>query len=33
MINDGSYVAILQKYKDEAGAITADVASQINKTK
>jgi polar amino acid transport system substrate-binding protein len=33
MINDGTYVAILTKYKDEAGAITADVASQINKTK
>ena len=32
-INDGSYLAVLQKYKDEAGAITADVASQINKTK
>jgi polar amino acid transport system substrate-binding protein len=33
MINDGSYLAILQKYKDDAGAITADVASQLNKTK
>ena len=33
MINDGSYLAILQKYKDDAGAVTADVASQLNKTK
>lgn len=33
MISDGTYLTILQKYKDDAGAITADVASQINKTK
>jgi polar amino acid transport system substrate-binding protein len=33
MINDGSYLAILQKYKDDAGAVTADVASQLNKLK
>jgi polar amino acid transport system substrate-binding protein len=31
MINDGTYLQILQKYKDDAGAITADVAGQINK--
>jgi polar amino acid transport system substrate-binding protein len=32
MINDGSYLAILQKYKDDAGAVTAAQAQQINKT-
>jgi len=31
LINDGTYLEILKKYKDEAGAITADVAMQINK--
>ena len=33
MINDGTYMAILTKYGDEDGAVTADVAGQINKTK
>ncbi len=33
MINDGTYLTILKKYKDDAGAITADIAQQINKTK
>jgi polar amino acid transport system substrate-binding protein len=32
MINDGSYLNILKKYGDESGAITADVAGQLNKT-
>lgn len=32
MINDGTYLTILKKYSDEAGAITADIAMQINKT-
>ena len=32
MINDGTYLSILQRYKDEAGAITADIANQVNKT-
>jgi polar amino acid transport system substrate-binding protein len=32
LINDGTYLNILKKYKDEAGAITADIAGQINKT-
>jgi polar amino acid transport system substrate-binding protein len=31
LINDGTYVNILKKYKDDAGAITADIAGQINK--
>jgi polar amino acid transport system substrate-binding protein len=31
MINDGTYLTILTKYKDEAGAITAAQAMQINK--
>jgi polar amino acid transport system substrate-binding protein len=31
LINDGTYVNILKKYKDDAGAITADVAGQVNK--
>jgi polar amino acid transport system substrate-binding protein len=31
MINDGAYLNILKKYGDDAGAITADVAGQINK--
>ncbi|HET9613795.1 MAG TPA: ABC transporter substrate-binding protein [Candidatus Limnocylindrales bacterium] len=31
LINDGTYLDILKKYKDDAGAITADVAGQINK--
>jgi polar amino acid transport system substrate-binding protein len=33
MINDGSYTAILTKYGDQDGAVTADVAGQMNKTK
>jgi polar amino acid transport system substrate-binding protein len=33
MINDGGYAAILQKYGLESGAVTADVAGQLNKTK
>ena len=33
MINDGTYLQILKKYGDDAGAITADVANQMNKTK
>ncbi|MFI5260974.1 MAG: ABC transporter substrate-binding protein [Candidatus Limnocylindrales bacterium] len=32
MINDGTYLQILKKYGDDPGAITADVASQLNKT-
>jgi len=32
MINDGSYMAILTKYGDQDGAVTAAVAGQINKT-
>jgi polar amino acid transport system substrate-binding protein len=32
MINDGTYLSILKKYGDESGAITADVAMQLNKT-
>jgi polar amino acid transport system substrate-binding protein len=31
MINDGTYLNILKQYKDDAGAITADVAGQLNK--
>jgi polar amino acid transport system substrate-binding protein len=31
LINDGTYLDILKKYKDEAGAITADVVGQMNK--
>jgi len=30
MINDGSYAAILQKYGVQDGAVTADVAGQLN---
>ena len=33
MISDGSYMAILQKYGDQDGAVTAAVAGQMNKTK
>ncbi len=33
MINDGTYKTILQKYGDESGAVTADVAQQLNKIK
>ncbi len=33
MINDGTYLTILKTYGDDSGAITADVAGQINKTK
>ena len=32
MINDGSYMAILTKYGDQDGAVTAADAGQINKT-
>lgn len=32
MISDGTYLTILKKYSDDAGAITADIANQINKT-
>jgi polar amino acid transport system substrate-binding protein len=32
MINDGTYLTILKKYSDDAGAVTADIANQINKT-
>ena len=32
MINDGTYLNILKKYSDDAGAITADIAGQVNKT-
>jgi len=32
MINDGTYLTILKKYSDDAGAITADIAGQVNKT-
>jgi len=31
LINDGTYLNILKKYKDDAGAITVDVVGQINK--
>jgi ABC-type amino acid transport substrate-binding protein len=31
MINDGTYLQILTKYGDQSGAITADVAGQLNK--
>jgi polar amino acid transport system substrate-binding protein len=33
MITDGTYTTILKKYGDDSGAITADVAAQLNKTK
>ena len=33
MINDGTYLTILKKYGDDPGAITADIANQLNKTK
>ncbi len=33
MINDGTYLTILKKYGDDSGAITADIAQQMNKTK
>ena len=33
MINDGTYLQILKKYGDDPGAVTADVANQMNKTK
>ncbi len=33
MINDGTYLTILKKYGDDSGAITADIANQMNKTK
>jgi polar amino acid transport system substrate-binding protein len=33
MINDGTYASILKKYGVDSGAITADVAMQLNKTK
>jgi polar amino acid transport system substrate-binding protein len=32
MINDGTYLTILKNYKDDAGAVTAAQAQQINKT-
>ncbi len=32
MINDGTYLTILKKYGVDSGAITADVAQQLNKT-
>ena len=32
MINDGTYLSILKKYGDDSGAVTADVAMQLNKT-
>jgi polar amino acid transport system substrate-binding protein len=32
MINDGTYLTILKKYGDDSGAITADIANQLNKT-
>jgi polar amino acid transport system substrate-binding protein len=32
MIDDGTYLTILKKYSDEAGAVTSDIAKQINKT-
>jgi polar amino acid transport system substrate-binding protein len=32
MIDDGTYLTILKKYSDDAGAITADIANQVNKT-
>jgi len=32
MINDGTYLNILKQYKDDAGAIDAATAGQINKT-
>jgi polar amino acid transport system substrate-binding protein len=33
MIDDGTYTTILKKYGDDTGAITSDVAKQLNKTK
>jgi polar amino acid transport system substrate-binding protein len=33
MIDDGGYLTILKKYGDESGAVTSDVAKQLNKTK
>jgi hypothetical protein len=33
MINDGTYLDILKKYGVDSGAITADVAGQMNKLK
>ena len=33
MINDGTYTTILSKYGVQSGAVTADVAGQLNKTK
>lgn len=33
MINDGTYATILKKYGIESGAVTADVAGQLNKIK
>lgn len=33
MINDGTYLTILKKYGVDSGAVTADVAGQINKIK
>jgi polar amino acid transport system substrate-binding protein len=32
MVNDGTYLTILKKYGDDAGAVTADVVAQLNKT-
>jgi polar amino acid transport system substrate-binding protein len=32
MIDDGTYLTILKKYSDDAGAVTAAIAKQINKT-
>jgi polar amino acid transport system substrate-binding protein len=32
MIDDGKYLEILKKFKTEAGAITSDVAKQLNPT-
>ncbi len=33
MIDDGAYGSILKKYGDESGAVTSDIAKQLNKTK
>jgi polar amino acid transport system substrate-binding protein len=33
MIDDGAYGSILKKYGDDSGAITSDIAKQLNKTK
>ncbi|HYA49917.1 MAG TPA: ABC transporter substrate-binding protein [Streptosporangiaceae bacterium] len=33
MIDDGTYLNILKKYGDDAGAITSDVAKQLNQSK